>query len=93
MKPTRCDPTRCCPMNQGIWADWLSHSATPLAARPRCAANTPEVTSERLPPAPDMGAGPIGLLGHHGFCGTPRHGSGMLGCGGSGITWTVVWRG
>jgi hypothetical protein len=33
-RPTRCDPTRCCPMNQGIWANWLPRLGRPLALRP-----------------------------------------------------------
>jgi hypothetical protein len=36
-------------------------------------------------PGTGYGGWLIGLLGHHGFCGTPRQGLGMLGCGGSGI--------
>ena len=41
-------------------------------------------------PGTGYGGWLIGLVGHQGFCGTPRQGLGMLDCGGSGSIWTPV---
>jgi hypothetical protein len=41
-------------------------------------------------PGTGYGGWLIGLVGHQGFCGTPRQGLGMLDWGGSGSIWTPV---
>ena len=51
--------------------------------------NHDHITSA-LDPGTGYGGWLIGLVGHHGLRGTPRHGLGMLGCGGSGSIWTPV---
>ena len=53
--------------------------------RTRLTGRKPTPRHITLDPGTGYGGWLIGLVGHQGFCGTPRHGLGMLGCGGSAI--------